>query len=107
MVSDTITAQADHLSVTGLPSGVTAGTGQSVTVTALDASNRLVPGYTGTIHFTSNDNSASLPADYTFTAADQGSHTFTGGVTLTTAGPQTVSATDVATRSITGAQTTT
>jgi hypothetical protein len=35
-----------------------------------------------------------LPADYTFTAADAGRHTFT--VTLNTAGTQTVSATDTA-----------
>ena len=37
-----------------------------------------------------------LPADYTFTAADGGVHTFTGGVTLSTPGDQTITATDTA-----------
>ena len=52
-------------------------------------------GYTGTVHFTSSDAQAGLPADYTFTAADAGSHTFT--VTLKTAGTQSITATDTAT----------
>ena len=38
----------------------------------------MVTGYTGTVHFTSTDNTATLPANYTFTAADKGVHTFTG-----------------------------
>ena len=37
-----------------------------------------------------------LPADYTFTAADAGVHTFSGEVTLITPGDQTVTATDTA-----------
>jgi hypothetical protein len=32
--------------------------------------------YRGTVHFTSTDPRATLPADYTFTAADQGAHAF-------------------------------
>jgi hypothetical protein len=51
-----------------------------------------VPGYTGAVHFTSTDAQATLPADYTFTAADKGVHTFT--VVLRTAGSQTITATD-------------
>jgi adhesin/invasin len=35
-----------------------------------------------------------LPADYTFTAADAGVHTFPGGATLITSGDQTVTTTD-------------
>ena len=42
-----------------------------------------------------------MPANYTFTAADNGVHTFTG-LTLKTAGSQTVTATDTVTTSITG-----
>jgi hypothetical protein len=34
-------------------------------------------GYTGTIHFSSNDKSVSLPDDYTFVTGDYGIHTFT------------------------------
>jgi hypothetical protein len=80
-------------SVTGFPSNTTAGVAQTITVTAEDASGIPNTGYTGTIHFTSSDPQAVLPADYTFTAADQGVHTFT--VTLKTSGFQSVSVTDV------------
>ena len=48
----------------------------SFTVTAQDAYGNRATGYTGTVHFTSSDAQASLPVDYTFTAADAGMHTF-------------------------------
>jgi hypothetical protein len=70
--------------------GGTAGVSFSVTVTAEDANNNVVTNYAGTVHFTSTDGSALLPASYTFKASDDGVHTFTG-VTLKTAGSQTVS----------------
>jgi hypothetical protein len=97
-----------HLHVTGISDPIGAGTASSVTVTVLDPSNAVVTGYTGTIHFTSTDPyPAVLPANYTFTSLDAGTHTFTGGVTLKTAGSQTVSATDTVTSTITGAETVT
>jgi hypothetical protein len=65
-----------------------------VVVSALDHFGNVATGYTGTVHFASSDPQAVLPADYTFTAADAGSHTFTA--TLNTAGTQTVSVTDTA-----------
>jgi hypothetical protein len=71
-----------------------AGTPGSLTVTALDQNGQLATGYTGTVHFTSSDGQATLPADYTFTAADRGQHTFTNGVTLTTAGSPSLTVTD-------------
>jgi hypothetical protein len=80
--------------VVSAPSSVTAGSPFAVTVAALDNNGNLIPGYTDTIHFTSSDPQAALPADYTFTAADNGVHTFANEVTLNTAGTQTVSATD-------------
>ncbi len=73
------------------PSAVTAGAPFSVTVTAVDASGNPVPGFLGTVHFTSSDPRASLPSFYTFTAADAGTHTFTG-LSLVTAGAETVTA---------------
>jgi hypothetical protein len=76
-----------------------AGFPAPVLVVALDASNHVVAGYTGTVHFTSSDGSATLPADYTFTAADHGSHLFS--VTFATPGRQTVTATDTTTSTIT------
>ena len=97
-------AQATHLAISA-PASATAGAPFSVTVTALSASNGTATGYTGTVHFTSSDGQAVLPANYTFTAADAGVHTFS--VTLKTAGSQTVTATDTATSSITGSATVT
>jgi hypothetical protein len=63
-----------------------------------------VPGYTGTIQFTSSDTLAVLPAPYPFVAGDNGTHTFIGLVTLKTAGTQSITATDTVTSSITGTQ---
>jgi hypothetical protein len=85
-------AAASSFVVSSSTSSTTAGTAVQVTVTAVDSSGQVVPGYTGTIHFTSTDGAAVLPADYTFTAADNGVHTF--NVTFVTAGSQTLTVTD-------------
>ena len=58
--------------------------------------------YLGTVHFTSTDSAAVLPANYTFLGADAGVHTFSA--TLKTVGSRSISATDTVTGSITGAQ---
>lgn len=97
------TAAPTHFSVSA-PSTATSGTAFKVTVTALDASNNAVTGYTGTVHFTSSDAQAVLSADYTFTSGtsgDNGAHVFS--VTLKTTGSQTISVTDTANASISGA----
>jgi Ca2+-binding RTX toxin-like protein len=84
----------------GVPGNpVTAGTPCVVTVTALDAYNNVVNGYRGTVHLSSSDTQAMLPADYTFTATDNGTHAFS--VILETAGNQTVTATDTQTGTLT------
>jgi hypothetical protein len=85
------------------PTSATAGTASSVTVTAVDSSGKTVTGYTGTVSFSSSDGQAVLPSSYTFTAADQGVHTFS--VTLKTAGTRSITATDTTTTSITGTDT--
>jgi hypothetical protein len=90
---------ATHLQVSA-PAGATAGMPFTITVTARTAGNQLDALYTGTVHFTSSDGMAGLPADYTFTLRDAGSHKFT--VTLNTTGSQTITATDTVTSSITG-----
>jgi hypothetical protein len=82
-----------HFAV-GAPASAVAGVAFSFTVTAVDAGNHTLTGYTGTVYFTSSDGRAALPADYTFTAADAGAHTFTGGATLKTAGSQAITAAD-------------
>src|SRR5205085_2165196 len=80
----------------------TAGVAFSSTVTAKDAFGNVATGYLGTIHFTSTDGQAVVPADYTFVAGDTGAHTFTNAVTLKTAGSQTITATDTVSGTITG-----
>jgi hypothetical protein len=52
------------------------------------------------VAFTSSDAAAVLPANYTFTAADEGRHAF--NVTFNTVGSQTVTVTDAAKPSVTG-----
>ena len=72
-------------------------------MTAKNSAGNTATGYTGTVHFTSSDGAAILPADYTFVAGDNGSHTFTG--TLKTLGTRFITATDTVAASITGSQT--
>ena len=95
----TSTASHDTL-VLAAPTAETAGTSFSLTVTAQNSSGATDTGYTGTIQFTSSDVQAGLPANFTFTAADAGTYTFT--VTLKTAGSQSITATDTTTSAITG-----
>ena len=78
--------------VQSFASSTTAGAAVQVTVTALNSVDQVVPSFTGTVHFTSTDGSAVLPSDYTFTAADNGVHTF--NIILKTAGTQTLNVTD-------------
>jgi hypothetical protein len=79
---------ATHFSVTSATATPTAGTAFNVTVNALDASNGVVSSYAGTVHFTSSDSQAVLPAS---SAITNGMGTFS--VTLKTAGGQTITAT--------------
>jgi len=95
-VSTTAAPAATHFSVSA-PAAATAGTAFNFTVTAFDSSNHTVTGYTGTVHFTSTDSAAVLPANTTLT---NGTGTFSA--TLKTAGSQTIAATDTVTASISG-----
>jgi uncharacterized delta-60 repeat protein len=88
-------------SVTGFPSSTTAGVAGAITVTADEASGNLNPNYTGTVHFTSGDAKAVLPADYTFTADDAGVHTFTSAFVLRERGTDTLTATDLVSSALT------
>ena len=74
----------------------------SFTVTAKNADGTTNTSYRGTVHFTSSDPQAVLPADYTFTAADGGVHTFSA--TLKTAGSQSITASDTVVPSGAGTQ---
>ncbi len=93
---------ASQFVISGLPSATDLNVAQSFTVAAEDSSGRTAASYTGTIHFTSSDSQASLPADFTFTASDLGTYTFTPGAAFATAGTQTLMATDATSPAITG-----
>ncbi|MBI3725735.1 hypothetical protein HY251_17550 [bacterium] len=93
-------AKAASLFVNGLPSKIIVGTPGTLVVTARDASGDQDAGYRGTIAFTSSDPRAVLPANYTFTEADAGAHTFT--VTLWSLGDWWITATDTADKTLTG-----
>jgi hypothetical protein len=94
-------AAVSGLNITA-PRSAKAGQAFTITVTAVDAFSNIAISYLGTVHFTSSDNQAVLPGNYTFKAADAGVHVFTNGVTLMTSGGQTVTATDAANGSLTG-----
>ena len=92
-------APHDTLSVTAV-APETAGTSFTVTVTAKTSSGATDTSYTGTVHFTSSDTLAVLPANFTFPASDDGTARFT--VTLKTAGSQSITVADTANPAITG-----
>src|SRR5262249_28174021 len=85
---------AGSFTVTGFPSSIQAGTPGTFTVMVFDPYGNHATGYTGTVHFTSTDGQAMLPDDYVFTPGDAGTHTFTDGATLKTAGTQSIAVTD-------------
>jgi PEP-CTERM motif len=89
-------SSATHFSVTA-PATSTGGTAFNFTVTALDQFGNVATGYAGTVHFTSTDPSAILPANSTLTS---GTRSFSA--TLRTGGSQTITATDTVSASITG-----
>ena len=92
----TVTFPASHFQL-GTPSSVVVGNSLTMTVTALDPLGNTVVTYSGTVHITSSDTQALLPADAKLA---NGVGTFT--VTLLTLGSQTLAATDRQTSSITG-----
>lgn len=93
---------AASFTLTGAATSV-AGADYALTVTAKDAFNNTKTDYTGTVRITSTDPNARLPQDYTFTAGDNGVHTFT--LTLSSEGNRTVTATDAAASGVTGSLT--
>jgi hypothetical protein len=98
-----VPATTSNLVVSQFPTPIASGAPGAFLVTAKDAFGNITPSYRGTVRITSSDASALFfPATYTFTAADNGQHTFVG--ILHTFGTQSIRATDTVTASITGAQ---
>jgi hypothetical protein len=73
-----------------VPSSVSQGTAFNFTVFATDVYGNLATSYASTVHFTSSDVAAALPAD---TALSNGTGTF--AATLNTLPTQTITATDI------------
>jgi hypothetical protein len=80
------------------PASVPSGTAFDLKVTAADPYGTIDRNYQGTVTFSTSDTDPGvvLPADYTFTADDAGVHRFSGGVTLSMPGDQTITVTDAA-----------
>jgi hypothetical protein len=95
-----VRAAASNLEITPAAGTWIAGTAKTVTVTAHNPDHTVDAAYTGVIHFTSEDAHAVLPADYAFTAADAGGHSFS--VTLRAAGSIDLNAWDVPAGAISG-----
>jgi len=77
-----------------LPAAFPHDTLESLTLTAVDVLGQRVHAYGGTVDFSATDPGATLPASYTFNAADHGTHTFP--VTFATPGFQVLSVVDSA-----------
>lgn len=92
-------AKVTSFAVSGMATP-TAGTAGSFTVVARDASGTIVSGFRGTVSFSSSDVAAGLPANYTFTEADGGTHTF--AATLFKAGTQSITVKNVDDSAVTG-----
>jgi uncharacterized membrane protein YgcG len=88
----TVNPAVSHFAVSA-PATADAGDTVNVTVTALDPLGNVGAAYSSTVHFTSSDALAGLPADYTFTPDDGGVHTF--AVTLKSAGSRFIGVTEV------------
>lgn len=82
-------AATSQLVLTNVPASASAGTSFQVTVTATDQFTNTTSAYGGTVHFTSSDGTATLPADNTLIS---GTRNF--NITMATAGLQTVTVTD-------------
>jgi len=96
-----IPAAPASLSLT-VPSAAVANQPFNATVTLTDRFGNVATGYLGTVYFTSSDLLAmqlgKMPADYTFTAADAGTHTFS--VTLMSPPSQTITVADTVNASL-------
>ena len=95
----TILVGQAHFDVTGVPTSTIAGQSQTFQVKAINADGSFNSGYSGTVHFSSSDNQASVPADVTFVG---GQGVF--GVTFRTAGAQSIIATDTVDPTNTGSE---
>ncbi|MBZ4421802.1 Ig-like domain-containing protein [Myxococcus sp. RHSTA-1-4] len=106
--SDPFTIRADaasRLMLTGLMPPVRAGVPGTLTVIVFDRFDNVVRDYTGTVHFSSDDPAATLPADFAFTENEAGIGSFVDGVVLRTAGLRRITVVDTANAALTSSVT--
>ncbi|RLD18857.1 MAG: hypothetical protein DRI36_00390, partial [Caldiserica bacterium] len=102
---EVLAAEEDHLVVSGVNDPCIAGANETVKVEVEDEYGNRVLVSTVTVHFTSDDPSATLPADYTFdSTTDQGYHVFGNEVVFKTAGTRYIKAEVVGSTQIYGQQ---
>ena len=82
-------AAFSHLTISS-PATAAIGAAINVTITARDQFENATAGYTGTLHLTSTDAMATLPANFAFTGVSK-----QVSVTLRTSGSQTIKVTDI------------
>jgi len=87
-----------------MPESIAAGRPFAIVVQAVDQNGAVIPTFRDKVEVTSSDDTATLPADYTYTVRDAGQHRFT--FTLRGDGEQTITVTDMAGQTITGTTTT-
>ncbi|MDA3792057.1 MAG: hypothetical protein PF545_00145, partial [Elusimicrobia bacterium] len=78
---------ATHLTIIDMPTSVTAGDSNVITVRALNEDSNIATAYSSTVTFTSDDGKSDFPVNYHYTTTDAGEHVFAGEpVILRTAG---------------------
>ncbi len=93
-----------YFSIEDLPTEASIGENLSAKIVAKDENGDTVVNYTGTIRFSSSDDRAILPNDYTFLPSDQGEHNFYLAITFGTGGEQTLAVHDLDDFRISGEQ---
>jgi alpha-tubulin suppressor-like RCC1 family protein len=91
-----------NLAISGIPDEIQASIPSSVTIQALDYTGQPQPSYVGTIHFSSSDQAAIVPQDYTFKTDDAGNATFINGLIFRTPGQWCFDAADTADADLSG-----
>jgi hypothetical protein len=97
---DVVGSKAILFVINGLGVDIPHGQAVNITITAIEPGGVTSVTYIGTIQFQSGDGQAVLPANYTFTPNDRGSHTFS--VIFNTVGSQTLKVYDTLIPSLAG-----
>lgn len=85
----------DHLKIENLPDLARINESLNFKITAYTEKNEIATHYTGTVRFSSTDDNANLPIDFTFQENHLGQHTFSLGLSFITPGLQTLSVNDL------------